>query len=302
MKQWLGLGLLLLPACGGPDSPPPELSERDATPVECANGGTVLLLQGVESATVCNGLDGAPGLAGRDGVDGTSGAPGPAGPAGSPGETGRAGTNALDATAVVEGVAQSSSAFVIVECTSDGTTFQDGSGTKTDSGTVITAQHVVADQTTCRVYSEAPVTLLGTATAMNQIGTEDQAELTIRWSRVGDAISGLTRSPGVSPAVGDFVVVVGHPGLYDGIALEHQYTTGLVTAVDLQATLAEVPALEGHDQSWRGGWSTDAVSWHGNSGGPVFNENQEWIGILVGAFNGASDNEGPDLSVVIPLF
>jgi S1-C subfamily serine protease len=262
----------------------------------------VLLLQGAERATVCNGLDGAPGPAGRDGVDGTPGAPGPAGPTGSPGESGRAGTDALNATAVVEGVARSASAFVIVECTSDGTTFQDGSGTKTDAGTVITAQHVVADQSTCRVYSEAPVTLLGTATAMNQIGTEDQAELTMRWTRAGDEIAGLSPNPGVSPEVGDFVVVVGHPGLYDGIALEHQYTTGLVTAVDLQATLAEVPALEGHDQSWKGGWSTDAVSWHGNSGGPVFNENAEWIGILVGAFNGASDNEGPDLSVVIPLF
>jgi S1-C subfamily serine protease len=53
---------------------------------------------------------------------------------------------------------------------------------------------------------------------------------------------------------------------------------------------------------WASSWSTDAVAWHGNSGGPVFDAHGNWIGVLVGAFNGGPDNEGPDLSVVLPLF
>jgi len=44
------------------------------------------------------------------------------------------------------------------------------------------------------------------------------------------------------------------------------------------------------------------VAWHGNSGGPVFNAAGEWVGILVGGFNGGPDNTGPDLSIVLPLF
>jgi S1-C subfamily serine protease len=104
------------------------------------------------------------------------------------------------------------------------------------------------------------------------------------------------------PSIGDLITVVGHPGLYDGLVQEHQYTTGFVTATNLQATFAAVPALSGRASVWSQAWSTDAVAWHGNSGGPVFDSNGDWIGILVGGFNGTSDNEGPNLSVVLPLF
>ena len=40
------------------------------------------------------------------------------------------------------------------------------------------------------------------------------------------------------PGLGDLVAVVGHPGLPDGTLLEHQYTTGRVTATSLASTLA----------------------------------------------------------------
>jgi S1-C subfamily serine protease len=99
------------------------------------------------------------------------------------------------------------------------------------------------------------------------------------------------------------VTIVGHPGLYDGLTLEHQYTTGYVTATDLTATLATVPSLVngGMSTRWAQSWSTDAVAWHGNSGGPVFDAEGRWIGVLVGGFNGDASNVGPNLSVVLPL-
>jgi len=124
------------------------------------------------------------------------------------------------------------------------------------------------------------------------------------WTVDAAGLPGLTPAPNALPAIGALVTVVGHPGLYDGLSLEHQYTTGLVTATDLSGTLASVPAFAnaGMQTLWASGWSTDAVAWHGNSGGPVFDANGNWIGVLVGAFNGGPDNQGPDLSVALALF
>jgi hypothetical protein len=39
----------------------------------------------------------------------------------------------------------------------------------------------------------------------------------------------------------------------------------------------------------------------GQRWGPAFNQQGEWIGVLVGAFNGAARNERPDRSIVTPL-
>lgn len=307
MQKALGLvGLMFLEACGGGDASAPEISKRDATGDECAAGGTVLLVDGTDVATVCNGgngRDGAQGalgpqgIQGQRGADGTNGAPGTSGPAGS------AGVNAVDPSDVVAGIVAKAAAIVIVEC-SDGVTSGDGSGTKTNTGTVITAMHVVDAMTSCSVYSQTPVTLLGTATFYSQRGTRDEVELTMDWTSDANAIPGITPAMGIVPSIGDFVTVVGHPGLYDGLTLEHQYTPGFVTATNLSGTLATVPTLAnaGMETLWAQSWSTDAVAWHGNSGGPVFDAEGEWIGVLVGAFNGGANNQGPDLSVVLPLF
>ena len=301
--KWMMVGLLCLAAtgCGGNDSVP-IISERDASGAECTAGGTVLLVDGKTAALVCNGAngrDGAPGAQGTPGErgnDGADGEPGLAGPAGAPGESAPSPPN------IVAGVAAKAAAIVIVECT-DGDKTGDGSGTKTDRGTVITAMHVVDDMTSCNVFSQAPVAFLGTMTRATQRGSRDQVELSMDWTTDGSRIAGVTPTLRVVPAIGDLVTVVGHPGVYDGLSLEHQYTTGFVTATDLTATLASVPTLvnAGLTTRWAQSWSTDAVAWHGNSGGPVFDAAGNWIGILVGAFNGSSDNEGPDLSIVLPL-
>lgn len=296
-----GIACLVAVACGGGGSDPAELeiSQRPATDAECTNGGLVLVVNRQVQPAICNGGEGSPGEPGRDGTPGTSG---PAGARGAPGVSGPAGRDALDPSNVVDGIVAKAAAVVIVECTEDGLTFSGGSGTKTTAGTVITAEHVFGENTTCDVYTEAPVTLLGSATSVDYRGERDEIELTMAWTAAGNAVAGIAPLLGTAPEIGDLVTVVGHPGLYDGVTLEHQYTTGHVTATSLQATFSTVPLLDGKATAWESGWSTDAVAWHGNSGGPVFDAGGNWIGILVGAFNGGADNEGPDLSVVLPLF
>lgn len=244
------------------------------------------------------GEQGEPGPAGEPGAPGE---PGPAGPPGVPGERGLPGADGedgIDVANVVGGVAEDAEALVIVQCTEDGSSFQLGSGTKTSSGTVLTAEHVVHDARVCDIFSEEPIELLGTSRSFEQRGARDQVELEVAWTDEGEAITGLTPVHGVRPEVGAFVVVVGHPGVGASIFLEHVYSTGFVTAADPAETLERL----GYGEYWADGYATDAVAWHGNSGGPVFDEHGAWIGMLVGSFNGDRHNLGPDLSLVIPLY
>lgn len=246
------------------------------------------------------GEPGADGPPGQDGAQGAQGEPGEPGAPGEPGVQGLSGTTTFDGVDVANAVgriAEKASAFVIVQCTEDGESFRLGSGTKTAHGSVITAEHVVDDMQSCDIFSEAPVTLLGNATTFAQEGARDQAELDVTWTDEGEAVEGLEPALGVQPEVGTFVVVVGHPGIGSSIFLEHQYTTGFVTSADPGDTLQTL----GWGRYWERGYATDAVAWHGNSGGPVFDEDGTWIGILVGAFNGSERNEGPDLTLVLPL-
>ncbi|MEO8180640.1 MAG: trypsin-like peptidase domain-containing protein [Deltaproteobacteria bacterium] len=291
----LGLLALSLVACGGDDASTPEISQRTASSAECSAGGTVLVVDGRDAATVCNGANGSDGAPGSQGLTGEAGEPGARGP------TGATGSGVVSTSEIVAGVVAKAAAIVIVECT-DGKGYGTGSGTKTSVGTVLTAQHVVDELPDCSIYSESPLVLLGTATAYSQRAGRDQVELTVDWTAAGASIEGVPRQLSRVPSIGDFITVVGHPAVYDGLALEHQYTTGLVTATNLRATFETVPELAGMAASWARGWSTDAVVWHGNSGGPVFDANGDWIGILVGGFNADRHNDGPDLSVVLPLF
>jgi S1-C subfamily serine protease len=252
------------------------------------------------------GLQGQPGQDGAVGLQGPQGEPGAAGenvtdPAGSPEGTltldGSAGRYGIDVANLVGKIAVHSAAFVIVQCTTDGETFSFGTGTKTDSGSVMTADHVVDDNTTCDVFSESPVQHLGSVEDFAQQGSRDQMELIVDWNDEGEAIEGVEPVIDQRPVLGEFVVVVGHPGVGSNLSLEHQYTTGFVTSADAAATLANLARAT----YWSEGYTTDAVAWHGNSGGPVFNEEGEWIGLLVGSFNGSADNTGPDLTVAIPI-
>lgn len=243
------------------------------------------------------GADGTPGADGAPGARGEKGDSGDRGDMGLQGLRGEPGDDGVDVVNTVGRIAEMASALVIVQCSEDGRSFRLGSGTKTAYGTVITAEHVIDDMTSCDIYSEAPITLLGKAETFVQQGNRDQAELEVEWTEEGEIIEGLIPEIGVQPEVGTFVVVVGHPGVGASIFLEHQYTTGYVTSADPGTTLDNL----GWGRYWEHGYATDAVAWHGNSGGPVFDEDGVWIGILVGAFNGSEKNEGPDLSLVLPM-
>src|SRR5688572_2736914 len=101
------------------------------------------------------GVQGEPGKDGAVGLQGPKGDPGEAGMVTNDGSDptltldGNAGGYGVDVANLVGKIAEHAEAFVIVQCTTDGETFSFGSGTKTDSGTVITADHVVDDHTTC---------------------------------------------------------------------------------------------------------------------------------------------------------
>lgn len=93
LKSTAFVGLAWCVACSGDDPYKPEFSTREATAAECANGGSVLLVDGSEQAITCDGADGAPGADGARGADGQPGAPGgpgAIGPAGAPGAPGPA--------------------------------------------------------------------------------------------------------------------------------------------------------------------------------------------------------------------
>jgi S1-C subfamily serine protease len=241
------------------------------------------------------GEQGLPGEPGPTGEPGTVGLPGEQGLRGLSGDDGR---DAINVANVVGDIAESAEALLIVQCTNDGESYQLGSGTKTRAGTVLTAHHVAGGMTSCDIFSEQPITLLGSSVSVEQRGVRDQVEISMAWTDEGESIAGLLPRRNVRPDVGEFVVVVGHPGVGANIFIEHSYTTGYVTAEDPAETLRQL----GYGEYWNQGYATDAVAWHGNSGGPVFDENGFWIGMLVGSFNGDRHNLGPDLSLVIPLY
>jgi S1-C subfamily serine protease len=231
---------------------------------------------------------------------GERGEVGPSGPAGTVGAAGEPGRSSVDVVNTLAGVAERSDAIVLVACElEEGTAF--GTGTKTTAGTLITAQHVVEGSESCDLFEGNTLTPLGTSTLVTQQGLRDQVELSVSWTPAGDAITGIEPQRNVQPELGDFMVAVGHPAIPGGLLLERQYSVGFVTSTTLEYTFGTVPDWADSAEYWSEGWSSDAVAWHGNSGGPVFDAEGRWIGILVGGFNGDAENTGPDLTIVIPM-
>lgn len=276
----VGMGVL---ACGGGDAGEPELSTRAASAAECPAGGTVMQLDGEDKATICNGVDGAEGAPGAPGAVGARGERGETGAPGATGSTGASGVSgAEDVVETISCISAKRASLVGIQCT-DGVTIGFGSGTVTQLGQVYTAAHVVADiaTMTCSIFDidVDHATLLGTVTDAVPDGVFDAAALNVSW--VGAPPAGI--SPvSASPGLGDMVVATGHPQALRAL----HYSTGYVTAVGVTEM--------GTD--WAGAFMADYASNGGGSGGAIFNQGCEWIGIHVGGFS-----DGFESSIALPF-
>lgn len=284
------IGLTLVAACSGEDPYEPTYSQRSATGSECSAGGSVLLVDGEAQVTTCNGVPGEPGLAGQDGA---RGAQGERGAMGAPGGVGPAGDDAEGFSRLTTELAPFAESLVGVICCDAESLCAAGSGVKTSATRISTARHVIEDMTACSIVSGNDSSFIGMSTALFVSTTgADAAEIEI--TVPGPVVPSVVA---YQPVLGEPVIVVGRPDTGLGTPVyENQYTFGHVTATNLAATLAAA-AITG----WPNSFSIDAVAWHGNSGGAVFNEDGVCIGMLVGALNGGPENAGPDTAIVLPF-
>jgi S1-C subfamily serine protease len=225
------------------------------------------------------------GATGPQGERGPSGAQGAIGPQG---EAGDAGAEGADSSQPVAELAACISALranlVGIQCSPDELQFSFGSGTITTAATVITAAHVVGDLNTevCHVFDldAGHATWLGQVVAQTpEAGGLDRTTLEVDWS--------VTPPPGIAPssappALGELTASAGHPNALAAI----QISTGYVTATGM---------LE-FGSAWTNAFMTDYASSGGGSGGPVFDDACQWVGVHVGGFS-----NGLELSIALPF-
>lgn len=292
MNKKLVLLSLMVAGCGNQEEN--TLQVRPATAAECPSGGTALVENGTNTFPVCDGETGPAGAIGRTGANGAPGDVGPQGSTGGNGAPGAAGLNGKDAEdfqALSNLIAPFAESLVGIGCcNTDFSVCSGGSGVKLASDRVYTAKHVIANMSSCSIFDGQDSHLLSTS-AVFFVFTDDLAYIQV--TVPGPVVPLLSK---YSPTLGEPLVVVGQPGEFGIQAFENQYTFGHVTATDLSLTFAAVSIVD-----WPRAFSTDAVAFHGNSGGAVFNKTGVAVGLLVGGFNGADTNTGPDTSIVLPF-
>ncbi len=146
-----------------------------------------------------------------------------------------------------------------------------------DAGTVLTNAHVVGDSATVSVETFQGTTVQGTVERTNK--AVDLA--LIRISAKDVKWSAVTPAKTAPPTVGSTVYVIGHPA-----GLGWTLTTGIISGLRSEGEVQPIQLLQ----------ITAAVS-PGNSGGPAFDADGNWIGTV------SSKLIGPGLeniSFVIP--
>ena len=139
------------------------------------------------------------------------------------------------------------------------------------SGHVITAAHVIQG------ISDITVILPdGTISKVSVVGSVLHSDVSVLKLAVTTSLTPVTLAADNSVAVGDAVLAVGHP--YD---LTNSLTTGVVS---------QIHRFESIDTSSDRHWLADLIQFDaavnpGNSGGPLFDENGNVVGMVVAGIN-----------------
>lgn len=264
---------------------------------------------GVDGADGADGKDGRDGADGQDGVDGIDGVDGADGKDGADGQDGTNGVDGVDGKDGVDGQdGQSSYADFIAFATElqvkrqsvlDVRMFDVNNayigrctGTKTDLGKVVTAEHCRSSATHRFAFyregtyvGQAPVS---SSAWLNVVSRDSMIIGDVVWNSIGDSMPALTPSFGYTPVIGEMIGLLSHP-----LSLIHDLQTTIGYVTD-----DEFVGLGSFSVYWSESFLADLVSAGGSSGGPVFDRDGEWVGLLVGGFIPSS---GLDLSIVLPF-
>jgi S1-C subfamily serine protease len=298
------------------------VSITQATRGDCPNGGFDIN-QGVDkngngaldpsevtaTETVCNGQDGQDGADGPDGKDGEDGQDGKDGEDGDSctvvdnGDSTKTiscedGTSAtvydgVDSIWEVNAMALwlrsvYGAAVLDVMCYVDEVHVASGTGVKTDSGTLISAHHVIESCHATAFYSSG--VYVGGGGTWLQFGTTDVVEVSnVSWNAIGQGLTGVKPHYHATPVLGELVYGLSYPGV--DLRNDVQVMVGRVVDDNVN------DSLSGQNASyWRNVFTTDYAATAGSSGAPVFDRFGDFIGIHVGGY----DN-GLEINYTLPL-
>jgi S1-C subfamily serine protease len=158
-----------------------------------------------------------------------------------------------------------------------------GSGTRISQDTVVTAFHVLDGASSCVVRSNGQQVAIGTVLSRSPAGRDIGF---IRGLTFNFEVPIINPVRDKLPAVGDLLVLMSYPSF---LTNDLQTTLGFVTDDNVQNSLDEM-GIE-----WRDAIMSDMSAGSGSSGGPVFSDAGEFVGIHVGGFSG-EDGGGTELN------
>jgi S1-C subfamily serine protease len=204
---------------------------------------------------------------------------GPAGPAGAAGERGERGESFKESShKLLTKLKPLQKGVVNLQCGGGS-----GSGTRIGHDTVITAFHVLDGANSCVVRSNGQQVAIGNVLSRSPSGRDIGF---IRGLTFNFEVPIINPVRDKMPAIGDLLVLMSYPSL---LTNDLQTTLGFVTDDNVQNSLDEMGI------AWRDAIMSDMSAGSGSSGGPVFSDVGEFVGIHVGGFSG-EDGGGTELN------
>ena len=244
--------------------------------VACTDGSSVVIADGSDG-TSCSVTDNGDGTRSIDCTDGTS-------------ATVSDGVDSIEEINVMARALRTAygAAVLDVWCYSGASVIGVGTGTKTSTGTILTAHHVVESCDAAEYYSGP--TYVGGGGSWAQYGDRDTVEISaIGWNAGGLQISGVPPYLNATPELGEIVYNLGYPGL--SIRNDVQVAVGRVVDDNVNDSLSASFA-----SYWLNACTTDYAATGGSSGSPVFDRWGNFIAIHVGGFD-----SGLELNYSLPL-